>query len=993
MKKTRNIFKFRWVLVGVLGVVLAIFCEGSVRGFTQCTKASGNRETRIEKNLSSFSEISVSNDIDVILKKGSSREAAITAEKGIMDNIKIETSGNTLSIRVDPCVLNAKNITVVLTYTSRDSFSNITLSSSAKLDGGANTVNTSYLEVDSSAIIENIKIESSKLNVEVSSSGNANISVSVTTLDAKADSSGEMILEGKADKGSFTEKSSGKIFRSGLQVTEVLGLSEEILSEEEEAVVSCPSSGAGSRPPNPKRGATAGEIEAWGDALAKWEDVRDACLDVKVDAMVEEARKKEKAIPKSKDVDGCKEKRCVPKEGTTSATEKKETLPTMPKEDKTPAKTTSTTKGGVTSDPTKKTKDKKEIPKPTELAKPPPPSKKEKVPPPDTKAKSLDVKKNTLTFPQKKKGEKSRTQGIKGMPISFDMTPSGKTKSSPFSLTVSDVTTGGASFDMKGIPAAELKKLKGVKKGSTAKIDLDGDGTPDIELTLHNTGLKGGGGGGPSPGKPAETTPAEEPELELCTSLNYPGIDGGCRKGKSCKEKETKMPETECAKKLNSDAVCCTLLDETGALENKCGIGEKGLCRNNCKNSESEDSAGECAGGLDCCVPRVGETEKCGEHNLGTCVKDCDGDALSEGTQCTGELICCAKEAEKLGKSCGAGGLGKCKAGGVNACGDGFSWLIKGGASCKEGICCIADAEDTKPCGDLKPDGLETKGLCINTFNEGCWTLGRKEVSGGANCKNEDSRCCTREDDVLKCGKENAGTCKQECGGKETWLIMGGESCGSGLKCCVEQAGLNKPCGGNKEGTCLIMDTPPMCPDVDGKPTTAVHGGADCGEYLKCCAPKGDYEGAPCGDVHDMTGKRGQCMKTTALFSCPGDQMSIISGLDCASGFKCCTGRDAAGKDIVINCGEDELGTCKSAAVGVCPDDWDDYKDGVNCDMGMKCCISKRRRNDPCGRLDPATGKEAGICKRTEWTKCPGSSTAVEEGADCEGLLFRCCTP
>ena len=91
------------------------------------------------------------------------------------------------------------------------------------------------------------------------------------------------------------------------------------------------------------------------------------------------------------------------------------------------------------------------------------------------------------------------------------ITSSGTSPTSP-SITVSKITTKGATFK---IPGAKFKvgknwvsDLSSVETGGRVEIDLDGDEIEDIEIALKNTEVKGG----KKPGTPPKAVPTSMPK-------------------------------------------------------------------------------------------------------------------------------------------------------------------------------------------------------------------------------------------------------------------------------------------------------------------------------------------------------------------------------------------------------------------------------------------------------------------------------------------------
>jgi len=164
-----------------------------------------NKETR---SLSSFTEISVHEGIDVYLKKGSKEEARIEAEGVDLDDVLTEVNGDELKIHLDRNWGRGRaDVTVWVTYKSLRA---VTASSAGSVEG-ENPIKTSGdFEVSASSAGEvRLEISAQNLEVSASSAGDAILEVDVQDVDARVNSAGDIEIEGSAQNQDVRASSSG----------------------------------------------------------------------------------------------------------------------------------------------------------------------------------------------------------------------------------------------------------------------------------------------------------------------------------------------------------------------------------------------------------------------------------------------------------------------------------------------------------------------------------------------------------------------------------------------------------------------------------------------------------------------------------------------------------------------------------------------------------------------------------------------------------------
>ncbi|WP_425392201.1 head GIN domain-containing protein [Ekhidna sp.] len=165
-----------------------------------------SEETR---DLSSFSEISAHEGIDVYIKRGDKEEARIVSDSHDLDEVLTEVSGDRLKIHLEGN--NHRNIDVEVYVTYR-SINGISSSSASSLTSeGTIDANGSDFDVDvSSAGDVEVSIDNAdELTIDASSAGDARLKVSCNEIEADISSAGEIEIEGSARKQDVEASSSG----------------------------------------------------------------------------------------------------------------------------------------------------------------------------------------------------------------------------------------------------------------------------------------------------------------------------------------------------------------------------------------------------------------------------------------------------------------------------------------------------------------------------------------------------------------------------------------------------------------------------------------------------------------------------------------------------------------------------------------------------------------------------------------------------------------
>lgn len=181
-------------LITILGILIA--------GVT----FAQSEETR---SLSSFSEISAHEGIDVYIRQGNKEEARIVSETHDLDEVLTDVSGGRLKIHLEGNDHRNIDVDVYVTYKSLESLS---ASSAASITSeGAIDAGGSDFEIDvaSAADIE-VEIENAdEVNIDAASAGDARLRIEANEIEADVASSGDIKVAGKVKKQDVEASSAG----------------------------------------------------------------------------------------------------------------------------------------------------------------------------------------------------------------------------------------------------------------------------------------------------------------------------------------------------------------------------------------------------------------------------------------------------------------------------------------------------------------------------------------------------------------------------------------------------------------------------------------------------------------------------------------------------------------------------------------------------------------------------------------------------------------
>jgi len=155
-------------------------------------KGNGNIATE-NREVSTYDEISVNGNIDVVLVEGKEGRIAVKAEENLLEYIEISVAKNTLKIknkdRTELRPTKWKNI--LITVPAQD-LNKLTLNGSGEIEG-------------------NITLREDRIKLQVNGSGDMDIDVIANDVKAMINGSGDITLSGKTNVFEATVNGSGDI--------------------------------------------------------------------------------------------------------------------------------------------------------------------------------------------------------------------------------------------------------------------------------------------------------------------------------------------------------------------------------------------------------------------------------------------------------------------------------------------------------------------------------------------------------------------------------------------------------------------------------------------------------------------------------------------------------------------------------------------------------------------------------------------------------------
>lgn len=193
-----------------------------------CTQAFAENTTISYPDCKNFNRVDISGDWKVTLKQGPSYSVKITAPQDVINNLRVENSGDLLTIGLKShweswhetlkAEITMPNLTSLESSGSSDiAFDGFTsknldihTSGSGNIQGENNNIANLTLKTSGSSNIELTK--STIANADIHISGSSNVKLTMTgDLNGKISGSGSIIYYGKANLQSMSISGSGKI--------------------------------------------------------------------------------------------------------------------------------------------------------------------------------------------------------------------------------------------------------------------------------------------------------------------------------------------------------------------------------------------------------------------------------------------------------------------------------------------------------------------------------------------------------------------------------------------------------------------------------------------------------------------------------------------------------------------------------------------------------------------------------------------------------------
>lgn len=156
-----------------------------------------DKETR---SLNKFSELRVSEGIELIARKGNENSIELEVSRIDLDRVVTEVRGDRLSVHLRRGNYRSRSVRAVLTYT--EEIDDIVVSTGAE------------------AVFEDM-IKTERLDIRTSTSGMVDAKIEVKYLDLSASTSGRIDLTGDADDVEATASTGGTIYAYDVEASEV----------------------------------------------------------------------------------------------------------------------------------------------------------------------------------------------------------------------------------------------------------------------------------------------------------------------------------------------------------------------------------------------------------------------------------------------------------------------------------------------------------------------------------------------------------------------------------------------------------------------------------------------------------------------------------------------------------------------------------------------------------------------------------------------------
>lgn len=190
------------IKLSVFAILFATSLSNAQSWMGEKIKGNGNQKTE-NRSTADYDEVKLQGYFDVDLIAGKEGNISVQAEENLLPYIKVEVEGNVLKIYQE----KGKNLQVsrgnkILITVPFDKISAVNLSGS----GDINTKN---------------QIKTEKFTATLSGSGDLNIDVDASEVEAKLSGSGDVRLKGKSDKLVAKISGSGDISASDLMTKDV----------------------------------------------------------------------------------------------------------------------------------------------------------------------------------------------------------------------------------------------------------------------------------------------------------------------------------------------------------------------------------------------------------------------------------------------------------------------------------------------------------------------------------------------------------------------------------------------------------------------------------------------------------------------------------------------------------------------------------------------------------------------------------------------------
>lgn len=154
---------------------LLVFFAASCRFGPLNIKKGNGMDGSIKTEVGSFSGVTLSGSVDVILKQGPAEAVKVTGDENLLQYVRLKVEGNTLRVYMESGI-SYRTTLPLRVYITNPEFKNISVSGSGELKGDGTIKSDSRISIAISGSGNlNLDLDAPDVECKVSGSGNANL--------------------------------------------------------------------------------------------------------------------------------------------------------------------------------------------------------------------------------------------------------------------------------------------------------------------------------------------------------------------------------------------------------------------------------------------------------------------------------------------------------------------------------------------------------------------------------------------------------------------------------------------------------------------------------------------------------------------------------------------------------------------------------------------------------------------------------------------------